>query len=279
MPRSKTFSRLSCAAALLAMLCTGAPVPAIAQAQGDSANVATPQVPANAEAKLAELAQKYAQVEASPAAATSALQSADMKLPDTPTAAEADRLPAHEQQPLGGQPQDRTDGGLAAPTGGWTLSTLAALGIVIALIFGARLAYQRLGGRVATRATAAVEVLSRTSVAPKNHVLLLRVGQRVLVVGDSATGLRTLANVDDPEEVAALLQAVTASHDQSFTQTFQGLTSRFSGDDDRRLALAEEGADHAEHSRDRTRNSLAGLAARLRNLAEPGSTAVRGDGA
>jgi len=53
-----------------------------------------------------------------------------------------------------------------------------------------------------------VEVLSRTTVAPRSHVVLMRVGTRILVVSDSPAGMRTLASVEDAEEVAELLGAI-----------------------------------------------------------------------
>ncbi len=138
-----------------------------------------------------------------------------------------------------------------------------------------------MGGQVIARSSPVVEVLSRTPVAPKNHVLLLRVGQRVLVVGDSGGGLRTLANLDDPEEVASVLQAVTAQGDASVSRSFNSLVSRFQQAPETAAAddplagpgamprFVEEGGDTQEFSLDRTRDALSGLASRLRSLSEP----------
>jgi flagellar biogenesis protein FliO len=59
-------------------------------------------------------------------------------------------------------------------------------------------------GRRGSAAAAAVQVLSRTHLSSKQKILLIRVGRRVLVVGDGAGGLATLCEIDDPDEVAAL---------------------------------------------------------------------------
>ncbi|MEM8739355.1 MAG: flagellar biosynthetic protein FliO [Planctomycetota bacterium] len=236
--------------------------------------------PPEAQARLAELAERY--TGSDPANPTNPTKPADAArdAAATPAPAAAD-TPAIESTPLG-QPARRLaarssgapgapagpDGqaGLDPPTGGWLLSTLAALGVVIALIFAARWVYTKLGGQVVARATPAVEVLSRTTVAPKNHVLLLRVGQRVLVVGDSSTGLRTLANLDEPEEVASILQSVTTAGDRSVSKSFNSLVARFNGEYEGKTRAQVEGGDHQEARFDQTRDSLSGLAARLRSL-------------
>ena len=231
---------------------------------------------AAAQQRLAELAQRYG---------TSPETSQSSPTPDATSTDTATRAAAIEELPLGrgtGSVNAATGGasepaGLEEPTGGYVLSTLAALGVVIGLVFAARWAYTRMGGTVVTRSSAVVEVLSRTSVAPKNHVLLLRVGQRVLVVGDSGGGgLRTLADLDDPEEVASVLQAVTATQQASVTRSFNAMMSRFQGDTSGNATRHDEGSDHSEVHVDRTRDALSGLASRLRSLggSNPGGGAA-----
>ena len=113
---------------------------------------------------------------------------------------------ARESEPL------PSAGSSGTSPGGYVLPTLAALGVVLGILYGLKAVAAKLGGFSPARPTAAVEVLSRTAIGPKGHVLLLRVGGRVLVVGDSAAGgLRTLADVQDEEEVAELLRATTAA--------------------------------------------------------------------
>ena len=245
-----------CVAALLgAVLCASA-LPADAQS-------AVPQPGPEAEARLAELAERYAdaKVDGSVASAND-LADADASTPGT-----------IEATPLGTPSEPSLGLGESSPGSGLGLSTLSALGIVITLILGGRWAYVRFGGRVVTRSSPAVEVLSRTSVAPKNQVLLLRVGQRVLVVGDSSSGLRTLANLDDPEEVASLLQTVTSEQQTSVSRSFGSLMSRFNTDYDEKRQTLDEGGDAGEYRLDAARESLSGLSARLRTLSEKGGAA------
>lgn len=234
-----------------------AAVPSLSWAQDASTEVA----PEEAERRLVELAERYAG------------DSAESELPATPEAIAAESA-AIEETPLGAAVNTQNDlAEIDAPTGGWALSTLAALGIVIGLIFGARWLYTKMGGAVVARPSPVIEVLSRTPVAPKNHVLLLRVGQRVLVVGDSSSGLSTLADVSDPEEVASLLQSVSAHSDRGVSKSFNSLVSRFNGDYDGKSRVALEGGDASEIHTDRTRDSLSGLASKLRSLGGKGGAA------
>jgi flagellar biogenesis protein FliO len=50
----------------------------------------------------------------------------------------------------------------------------------------------------------ALEILGRRHVDPKQTILLVRIGARILVVGSSASGLNPLGQIDDPVEVDLL---------------------------------------------------------------------------
>lgn len=263
-----------------------------------------------------QLAQREADTTTTAAAAASDITRADTgatpargpALPDPPSMPEVDRAPEppdestphgearagmraapaidpNEFKPLG--PSDEAQGfgderrTFSYGDDGWMLRTLAALGIVIGLIFLMRWGWMRLGGGQHITSTPVVEVLSRTAVAPRNHVLLLRVGQRILIVGDSGGGMRTLASVEDEQEVADLLAAINASKADSISRNFQQLLSRFGAAHDRTAAEAEDvngfgwvdaedGRDHAEHVYDRARDNVSGLATRIRNLSRKG---------
>ncbi len=156
----------------------------------------------------------------------------------------------------------------------WVLKTAAALGVVIGLILLLRFGWSRLTGQAPAARSPVVEVLSRTTIAPRNHVLLLRLGDRILVVADSAAGLRTLANVDDPEEVASLLTAVTAARPNSISRGFAHVLNRFNRDyteDDR---LADEAADIDEYRTDRARDQLSSLLSQVRTIGTAGGREV-----
>lgn len=208
--------------------------------------------------------------------------------PETGTAEEsAKTLPPNESLLLGGQDADASnglgffgnrseDGQAASGNDGWLMNTLMALGVVIALVFLIRF-FLRKGGVVSTAAPqgGVVEVLSRTTVAPRSHVVLMRVGQRILVVSDSTAGMRTLASVAEPEEVAELLGAVTAAQASSVSQSFNGVMKKLSGQwsaddrDDVEGVSIDDAMDDGV-GMDRARGALSSVRSRLNMLAKAG---------
>lgn len=153
----------------------------------------------------------------------------------------------------------------------WWLSTIVALAAVVALILVLKAAITKWTGRTPASAhNPAIEVLSRVLVAPRNHVLLLRLGHRILVVGDSPTGLRTLANIRDPEEVARLLASVSASAPGSATASFNQLIKGFDEEADLADRADAPTQDSSEYHIDRARDGVSGLLSRIRSVRKGG---------
>src|SRR5688572_17382886 len=96
--------------------------------------------------------------------------------------------------------------GAPQPAGFGLRKVALSLGAVLGLIF---LLYwlirQVFPAVAASRSSQAVRVLSRSVLAPKQQVLLLQVGRRVIVVGDTGAQMSPLAQIDDPDEIAALV--------------------------------------------------------------------------
>lgn len=116
---------------------------------------------------------------------------------------------------------------IALPSLGFDITRmLLALAIVVALIYLSRWILKRFyGGSVSPAGNRVVQVLSRTALAPRQQVLLLQVGRRVIVVGESNGTMATLAQIEDPDEIA---QLVGRLHDEQSTRTgaFGGLFGR-----------------------------------------------------
>lgn len=193
---------------------------------------------------------------------------------------------ANESLPLGVgtvdlfQKGSGSSGRAGAAGDGWLLSTLAALGVVLAMVFAIRWVMRRSG--VASKASpqgSVVEVLSRSTVAPRSHVLLMRIGSRILVVSDSTAGMRTLASIEDPVEVADLLGAVDASRSASISQTFSSAMKRISGQwsdsfgGSEKSVAAEAEADMEGVTAERTRSAVSSVRGRLAALSGTGGKA------
>ena len=101
----------------------------------------------------------------------------------------------------------------AEPQGPWEQwgRTLGALAVVVALILVARIALKRFSPVSGPRRREALDVLARTSVSSRHQLLLVRVGRRVVLVGQGPSSLTTLSEVTDTQEVAALIEAVGAA--------------------------------------------------------------------
>ena len=152
-----------------------------------------------------------------------------------------------------------------------------ALTIVLGLIFGARwLVTHFFVSARAPSTSRAVKVLGRTSLAPRQQVLLLQVGRRVVVVGESNGQLSTLAQLDDPDEVASLvgqLQEEQIQRAAAFGGMFGRMQKKFAADEDehapRELAEIEGQTNEpsVEPATDpQARSELAGLLDKVRSI-------------
>lgn len=151
----------------------------------------------------------------------------------------------------------------------WYRNGLLSLVIVLAVIGGVAYLVRRLVPSVRTFSGGAIEILGRQHLSPKQSLALVRVGQRMLLVGISAERLTTLCQIDQPEEVAELLvQAPNRRppRGQGRTAQFDELLSDLAGDfaePDRGLSETVPGrSERLDHARGRVQ----GLLSRLRAL-------------
>jgi flagellar biogenesis protein FliO len=104
----------------------------------------------------------------------------------------------------------RSLGAGAEDSGTWSgqvVPTALALAGTIGVIFLARAAVKRFGGTLGggKRPSGVVEVLARYPFARGHHIVLIKVGRRVLVTHQSAQGIQTLSEFTSPAEVADLI--------------------------------------------------------------------------
>jgi flagellar biogenesis protein FliO len=105
-----------------------------------------------------------------------------------------------------------------------------ALGVVLVVILVARVIAKRYFGVTgAARGTRAVQVLSRSPVSPRQQLVLLRVGRRLLVVADGGGQMTTLSEITDADEVAALIGQVREDHGDRASKSFGSLFGKMRG--------------------------------------------------
>ena len=111
------------------------------------------------------------------------------------------------------------------PAGGLDVQrVMLSLAIVLCLILGLRWGGRLLfPGAKAFRPSHAVQVLSRNIISPKQQVLVLQVGRRLVVVGDSGQQMNTLCEISEPNEVASLIGQIRDSNRDPVSKTFSNL--------------------------------------------------------
>lgn len=108
---------------------------------------------------------------------------------------------------------------------GQVVPTALALGAVIAVIFIARALVKRFGDRLGggKRPSGVVEVLARYPFARGHHIVLIKVGRRILVTHQSAQGITTLSEFTSHAEVADLIARCEAGARGTDQFTFDSL--------------------------------------------------------
>jgi flagellar biogenesis protein FliO len=148
---------------------------------------------------------------------------------------------------------------------------------VIALIFALRWLSQRLFGKVvASRSSRAVQILSRNVISPKQQLLVLQVGRRLVVVGDSGQQMNPLCEITDPDEMAALIGQIREEKRESTPAAFGAIFGRAGSafekenhEPQRPVDVAGEDDDSADNSSgppsvQDTRDELSGLMDKVR---------------
>jgi len=102
-----------------------------------------------------------------------------------------------------------------------------ALAAVVALIFILRSIARRFFDMPgAQRSSRTVQVLSRSIISPRQHILLVQIGRRVLVVGDSGGQMNSLCQITDGDEIAALVGQIREEKLASSAKLFGSLFNR-----------------------------------------------------
>jgi flagellar biosynthetic protein FliO len=144
-----------------------------------------------------------------------------------------------------------------APTGIDTMRVLGSLAAVIGLILLLRWAVRRMGAGRLGMNSRVMQVIARCPISHKQQIVILQVGRKLLVVGDSGQQLTALSEISDPDEVAAVLGQMGRSGDL--------VTMLASSETTKPPAEIERQAPDEELSR--AREQLNGLAEKVRVVA------------
>ncbi|MEQ9095494.1 MAG: flagellar biosynthetic protein FliO [Phycisphaerales bacterium] len=171
---------------------------------------------------------------------------AEVAQPEAPAATEAMGRPSEAEIPLMARPDGipRQGDGSAKSAGSWTRSLASVamvIGLILVLAAVARFVSRRTGSVAAMlgpggRAPSGVlEVLARYPVGRGQVLVLLRIDRRVLLLSQSLAAkggaFTTLAQFDDPSEVAAILRQTRDETSESVSARFRQALERFQGQD------------------------------------------------
>jgi flagellar biogenesis protein FliO len=102
-----------------------------------------------------------------------------------------------------------------------------ALGAVVLLILFFKWGARRfMIGGVASGHSRAIQVISRTIVSPKQQLMLVKVGRRLVLVANTGAGMNSICEIRDEQEVAELLGQVSAEQGDSVSKAFGSLFRR-----------------------------------------------------
>jgi flagellar biogenesis protein FliO len=100
----------------------------------------------------------------------------------------------------------------------------AALIGVVSLIFLLKWCARGVLGQTSTsRAQSPISVVARSNIAPRQQIVLVQVGRRLVLVGNSGGAMNALCEIKDPDEVSELLGKVAAEKSGSIARTFGNL--------------------------------------------------------
>ena len=126
-----------------------------------------------------------------------------------------------------------------------------SLALVAVLIVGLGFVYKRLVTGQTTKA-GAVTLVSRSILTPKHQAMVLKVGDRLVVVGDAGHGLQPLCEIVDPAEIGRVMTAAGHEPDELSGDAFAAEVDRASAEYER--PPADEGAAlHLREALDRVR--------------------------
>ena len=150
-------------------------------------------------------------------------------------------------------------------TGPSASRVVVSLCVVAVLIVAVGWAYKRMFAAQQQQAGGGVSLVSRTMLTPKHQVFVLRVGHRLIVVGDSGHGMNRLGEITDPAEMTAVLGEAGGAEMQRLRG---GAFAATLDDFDRRPLPDGDGEPAAEQPPyDDARDEVRSLIARVRGLA------------
>jgi len=159
---------------------------------------------------------RVAQITFGPTTAPTTQQTAIAPSPIKKSAYESIELGKHPSQP-------KTNANSPLTSDSSALRVVGALGVVLGCIFIVRYAGKKFLGLQNTASSGgAVQILSRTPVSPRQQLMLIQVGRRIVLVANCGAAMNALCEISDADEVASLAGQLQERRRTSATSAFLG---------------------------------------------------------
>lgn len=129
-------------------------------------------------------------------------------------------------------PKSPKDGEVERPSSslGTFFSVLFSLGIVLSMFLGLAWLYRKSQPQgTAKLPLELVQVLGRTNIAPRQSMMVVRFGSKLLLVSQQPGQTETLAEISDPEEVDRLAGICESKTARSASQSFSNVLLQVAG--------------------------------------------------
>ncbi len=130
--------------------------------------------------------------------------------------------PRSDDNPSSNAPLGNQSSKIAVPA----LTVTSSLAVVLGLFAGLVWLTRKFGARSMNQSTVPKEVLSSLGSTPidaRTRITMLRCGNRILVVAQTATGLHPLSEITDPDEVRGLTAACIGDARHTFDSTLKSI--------------------------------------------------------
>lgn len=168
--------------------------------------------------------------------------------PDESVALGVPAAPAHESQLLAPDPSAEAADSMLGPLdprNNEITRVIGALAVVIGLMLLLRVAARRLGGPLLDggRPSGVLLVLARYPIARGQHLVLLKLGRRVVLCHQAKGEMHSLCQIENEDEVAALLARIEAGSRGRDAARFEKMLEDFNSEHRRRTYTQRGGAD------------------------------------
>lgn len=167
-------------------------------------------------------------------------------------------------RPKGENPQADTSGSSSLNPARWALS----LGAVIAIILAMGYISKRMMNSGNKGAADAMTVLARQNISPRQQLMLVQVGRRVVMVGNSGGQMNALAEITDPDEIADVMNRCNRRK-KAAADAFSDLIGKAEKDfdpTDEERDVAKENSAAADSQLLKTKAELANLLEKVRGM-------------